>query len=711
MRRYLTAATIALVLLTVATSAQELPQQAGQGRKQPERVKVKVPDFAAAKLSKLGLVAVPHRYQRMLAALYVFYKDRHWPAFVTSDAVLHTSHLVLNWYQRFLEIAYLRDDLINLTDALLSKMMEYYDELDDAEQKEAAMRNVVFFTVGKRLLAGGDTEGVPEPWKTIIENELTLIKNAEGVAKSPLFTYKEDYSQYKPRGHYARSEEFQQYFRAMMWYGRMGFRLHMQDSAIAEMQTRQALLICSAIKESKVKGETALAVWKRIYETTALFAGHSDDLTVEDYLALRDRLYNPYAGDAFPGSKESIRRFMEEAKKLRKPRILSTWELAESVGGPDWREATAGMRLFGTRYALDSEIMQRLTFDSVKEYTGKMPAPFTLVNAQGMLIRGFPRGLDIFSIFSFPQAERLIKAGRDDLYKGYQEEVSKLRKALPAENSEEWQKDLYMGRLNALRKLSGLPKGALPRAIKTREWQLKQLSAGLGSWTELRHDTILYTKQPYAEAQAALAGVSKAAGPTPTPPPPPHGYVEPVPELYEALKGCFAMLDEKIETLGFPEDKALRNTLAQFQSTFATLERIAKKELAGEIPTDEEYKFIEDIGYRLRIPAYGFPHHRDVSENFMEAIDREMPMVADVHTDVNSKQVLEEAVGLPMELYIVCPVDNKPTVCIGVVYSYYEFKQPMNERLTDEEWRKTLNEGKQPEQAEWIRSYMVEQGR
>jgi hypothetical protein len=709
MKGHLIIGLMALMLLTVSSSAQQL-QQPIRPDKQPERVKVKVPDFATAKLNELGFVAVPHTYQEELAWLYRSYKEQHWPAIVTSDAILHTSHLILDWYQRFLEIAYLRDDLINLTDALLSKMMEYYDELHDPEQKEAALRNAAFFTVAKRLLVGGDTKGIPEPWKTKIENELALINDAEGIEASPLFTYKEDYSQYKPRGHYARSEQFEQYFRAMMWYGRMAFRLHMQDSAIAETQTLQAMLICRALDEARIKGETARVVWKRIYETTALFAGHSDDLTPEDYLALRDRLYDPLAGHAFPGSKESITRFMEEARKLRKPRILSTQELAESVGGPDWKESTAGMRLFGTRYALDSEIMQRLTFDSVKGYTGKEPAPFTLVNAQGMLIRGFPRGLDILSVFSFPQADELIKAGHDDLYKGYQEELSKLRKALPDENSQEWQKDLYIGRLNAMRKLSKLPKGIVPKAMKDKHWQLKQLTAALGSWTELRHDTTLYTKQPYAAAQAVFAGMSKA-GPTPIPPPPPHGYVEPVPDVYRALKDCFDLLENKIETLGFPEDKALTRALDQFQDTLATLERIATKELAGQIPTDEEYKFIEYVCYRLHLPHFGLPHYRDVSEKFMGATDNSMPVVADVHTDVNSKQVLEEAVGLPMELYIVCPVDNEPTVCIGAIYSYYEFKEPISKRLTDDEWRTMLKEGKQPEQAEWIGSYMVTQSR
>ena len=36
----------------------------------------------------------------------------------------------------------------------------------------------------------------------MVQNELTLIKGHEGFADSPIFGYKEDYSQYVPRGHY-----------------------------------------------------------------------------------------------------------------------------------------------------------------------------------------------------------------------------------------------------------------------------------------------------------------------------------------------------------------------------------------------------------------------------------------------------------------------------------------------------------------------------
>jgi len=41
---------------------------------------------------------------------------------------------------------------------------------------------------------------------------------------------------------------------------------------------------------------------------------------------------------------------------------------------------------------------------------------------------------------------------------------------------------------------------------------------------------------------------------------------------------------------------------------------------------------------------------------------------------------------------------------VGPVFSYYEFKQPMENRLTDEAWREMLNTQYPPE-PEWVKSF------
>ena len=82
---------------------------------------------------------------------------------------------------------------------------------------------------------------------------------------------------------------------------------------------------------------------------------------------------------------------------------------------------------------------------------------------------------------------------------------------------------------------------------------------------------------------------------------------------------------------------------------------------------------------------------------------KETTINANVHTDTNSAQCLEEAVRYVD--YIVgkvkCP-DGSWAAMWGPVFSYHEFKQPINNRLTDEEWKDRLKKGGAPPQTLWV---------
>ena len=67
------------------------------------------------------------------------------------------------------------------------------------------------------------------------------------------------------------------------------------------------------------------------------------------------------------------------------------------------------------------------------------------------------------------------------------------------------------------------PADGAPDFMKSRVWARKSLNTALGSWTELRHDTILYAKQ-----SVAAEGDGGEEPETP-------GYVEPYPAFYAKI--------------------------------------------------------------------------------------------------------------------------------------------------------------------------------
>ena len=48
---------------------------------------------------------------------------------------------------------------------------------------------------------------------------------------------------------------------------------------------------------------------------------------------------------------------------------------------------------------------------------------------------------------------------------------------------------------------------------------------------------------------------------------------------------------------------------------------------------------------------------------------------------------MEAAVGYLNRIYVVVPLGDKLQIAQGGVFTYYEFLQPRNDRLTDEAWR------------------------
>jgi hypothetical protein len=250
-----------------------------------------------AYIAQNGFVVIPAEAHAGMAAAYEGLKARRVPIFVTTDALLHTAHLFFDYLLRAVEIRALRPQLAALTDTLLQASLRDLAEAADPAVREAARRNVAFFSVGARLL---DPEHrTPAEVTDLAQAELSLIE-AHGAEipppQSPLLGIREDYTQYIPRGHYTRNDAFRTYFLAAMWYSRMGFFVYPSEShglsqADSERLARQALLITRNLSQERVGDQAAVDVWRGIYETTALFAGRAEDPGPDEYVALARTIY------------------------------------------------------------------------------------------------------------------------------------------------------------------------------------------------------------------------------------------------------------------------------------------------------------------------------------------------------------------------------------------------------------------------------------
>ena len=87
--------------------------------------------------------------------------------------------------------------------------------------------------------------------------------------------------------------------------------------------------------------------------------------------------------------------------------------------------------------------------------------------------------------------------------------------------------------------------------------------------------------------------------------------------------------------------------------------------------------------------------------------DERMDIIADVHTDMNTRQVLEEGIGSPFDIFVIVKDAKGYRLCRGGVFSYYEFKHPMDDRLTDEKWQEMGKHRQRPEQPSWTQTFIT----
>ena len=489
------------------------------------------------------------------------------PIFITSDSLLHLYHIQFDETLKRVEEEEFYGDLWELDKALLKASIEDYKSAS-GEEKEAARRNAAYFTVALSLLQPEEEQisyqfEVPEFVKADVEAELRLIEAQEG-GRSPIFKYDEDYSQYIPRGHYTSSEKLKNYFKAMMWHGRISMLLQSDVIAAesseneAKIQTIQALLISDHFDKDKNLRDR----WNRIYEVTAFYVGFSDDLGPYEYAKALDTVFgNDREKVSFDN--ESLKALKTELEKSESPKIYGgTGKIipAGSETENETLEATKGFRFMGQRYTPDSYILQRL----------------------------HPPALNIMDLLGSQRAKEHLKSLNISENEEFKNRHLSLENEFGAFDEDDWNKNLYWAQLYALKPLLiSYPEG-YPTFMQTEAWEDKQLNTALASWTELRHDTILYAKQAYF------------TGPPQEPPKekPVQGYVEPVPEFYARMLALTKMAHSGLAEMEVLDEQSDRD-FTTLERTLEKLLEISIKELENKELTDEEYKFIRNFGQNI----------------------------------------------------------------------------------------------------------------
>jgi hypothetical protein len=588
--------------------------------------------------------------------------------FITTDIFLHAHHLIFDHMLQKLERTYFSATLEKSMAAALGELEKLNPSLasDGAQASYEAARDML--TVAGALLSGGGEAALSERGKA----EIARIIKADGAETSLLTGAKEDYSQYRPRGHYTLTPAFERYFRAMTFLGNSGFQLFDEKGPMLQ-NVRTAALLTLVLDAA---GET----WESFEAPINFLIGNPDDGGLKTYRDIVRKHIGPLEGAK---NAESLKNLLD-GKKLG----LLAEELRANVPAPRIRDRTGRggpeFRISGKRFTFDAFILNQLT--SPRVGTDANP-------------RNLPQGADVMAVLGSSAADLLVKENED--FEHYPENMKNLKNEA---NGFFAAKDtVYTLWLDALRE-NFRDSGSKQFFYTRGAWQWKKLMTASASWAELKHDTILYAKMSGAEMGDGGYGAGKFA------PPSPRGYIEPDPQVFDAMAVMLGRLSgffEKFPLENEEEDgesdferltievstpNEYGEKLAKFKEICIMARDIAAKQVAGEFLTVEDYENIKAIARSFTVGLL-MPGGIEVDSEGADQL--KMALVADVATDFLGNAALEVATGTPRKIFVLVN-DRSGGVRLarGYVYSYYEFARDLGDgRLTDGEWKKIVYDG------------------
>ncbi len=598
------------------------------------------------KLAQQGFAIVPAQH---LQLFHVYEQNDYanMPNFVTTDLFLQLYHHYFDCLLRDVEER-----------KLYKLLVEFCTELAAANHDGSDHDWIeTYVKIPIQLLA--DTE---DKHNKIVNDECSKIKKSEN-ALSPFLGYNNvefAYSLFRPRGHYTRNDTLQRYFRAMMWLQTAPFQTTKKEDMRRAFQL--ADMIGSSPKLNKL--------YRQLTEPLDFLMGRPDDITIL-------QLY-----DLLKASGKSISQLDDAMLTSLTKQVDDIAEKQTRIRPKFQRTSRNKVRLMPQRYQPDAEILQEMV-----DYESKPTQ------------RATPQGLDIFAAMGVNTAEQLLIA-EGQQWKDFSSTLKKMKSRMDSIN---WQSTIANQWLSALKSVNETNDQS-PYFMLSPEWSRKQLNSSLASWAELKHDAILYAKQPFG---AECGG----AGP---PEPEVKGYVEPNVAFWRKAIDLLQSTSQLLNNYSLSTEKVQKATQSIMEIAELML-RLSEKELRGELLSEQENDQLEYIGAtfeNISLDLIREPDQFLMGWDDVQGPDRNTALIADVYTanaDNNpDKSILYAAVGQADELYVVVEIGGYLYLMRGAVLSYREFTRPIDQqRLNDEEWQQYLKAHPREGVPQWMKPITV----
>ncbi|MDR1313893.1 MAG: DUF3160 domain-containing protein [Deltaproteobacteria bacterium] len=544
-------------------------------------------------------------------------------------------------------------------------------------------------SVGDALAAFSAREGdLPEALRAAARAALAAVYAAEAPAGgedpakalglAPAYnSERTDWTQFLPRSHYALNSKSRAYFRALVWLGQLGWKRD-DPAALPSLVAWTAAMAgpggagFEKAKANYRKGDPSLPpsparAWWALYQVSVAFVGFYDDPS------LREALELAASGGSYPGAGAPADEAFLAGLGPRMGLVV-----AQPAGFFEFRKGgykgKGVITVLPQRFTVPWLLASELTAEAAQSRGGEtaLPVRFSglyLAWALGSAYAGELSGRQIASAqdgdLAAPLSAMFAKAG--ELYAG----MGKVPLS-------DWGSSIGGAWFNALRSFSRSYGEGYPLYMRSAPFAAKQLETLMGSWTELKHDTLLYEKPNYG-SEGGDGGDERKAKRLP------KGFVEPNMDFWAGMLAALDVMRDSFKRNGlFPDEAEDGGRLASFRADVERLAGIAARELSGASISEGDYEFVRTFhlqGLARRPGGSG-------GEESLSALAADVQTVTD-----GNAGVVHEGLGAPSLMLVLVGNDGEKRVTVGMAYNHYEFFVSPVARIADGPWKAVAYRG------------------
>jgi hypothetical protein len=580
-----------------------------------------------------GFVAAARLAQPSYGWAYHEIYQSQLPVYVSLDSIFHAVYAANDGLIARIE----REELEPRLTAVLAALHCQLPLAAPRLPGEVARDLDVYLVVARSLLGPPAKSALGQPSVDHEAAQLVALATAAAAMQSVTLFGRDrliDFTQYQPRGHYTRTQDpyftrtLEPYFRAVMWLSRLEFNLVSRSSRSSApgpvpdpretpREDLDALALSDLITASGMTGEI-----ERIERVLTLLGGRREDvpLTTVVELARRAGITDLRAPDAAARLRAAIGdKFSRTARIHPMPPGSTDLPVIATLLGPRIVPDTPALQLVMNTATPDRDVVR---------------------SGDVAYFLGNDRGLAYLTadLAQFPRLRENLDKAR--------EQIATAPRA----------GNLYTAWLDAIRALARPVEGVVPSFTRNEAFADLRYNTTIAAYAQLRHNHVLIAGEAYGEGGCEIPG----------------GYLEPAPEVYDALTHYAELGAQRLGELS-PTSEAHDYfvRLGKLTRVFAKISRI---ELAGQPLPEAAQRFLGMISEIYPFGSDGRPTYTgwyfDLFLDRNDAIAR-----ADLIADYVTAPGGLGYVGVQPPVLAIFAVDTggAPRAMIGPVARAYEY--------------------------------------